>query len=93
MTGAPFPVLHVRIRPMNEIARAELREALIQIAAADPDFVPVARADGDSDLHGVNQAHLEDKLQLLRHVFAIAFETRGPYRRFAAVPRTGGDNQ
>jgi hypothetical protein len=71
---------------VNEIARAELREALIQMAAADPAFVPVTRADGDSELHGSSEAHIEEKLQLLRHVFAIAFETRGSYRRFAVVP-------
>jgi translation elongation factor EF-G len=86
VTNAPFPPLHVRISPANEIARAELREALGQMPAADPRFAVVTRPDGDHDLHGISEAHIEEKLQLLRHVYAIAFEVRGSYRRLSAVP-------
>jgi elongation factor G len=79
MPDAPCPLIETAIAPRDEIARAQLREALPQLAAADADFTFGRDAEsGQIVLKVMREAQLEQTLMLLRSVYEIAFDAGAP---------------
>ncbi|MBL6852050.1 MAG: hypothetical protein ISS15_09575 [Alphaproteobacteria bacterium] len=92
MPDAPYPLVEVAIEPQNEVAAAQLREALPQLAAADPSFTFDHDPEcGQTVLKGASEAHLEQKVLMLERVYEIAVEIGAPqiaYRETLVRPAT-----
>jgi elongation factor G len=92
MPDAPYPLIEVAIVPANEIAAAQLREALPQLAAADSAFAFDHDSEsGQTIIKGVSEAHLEHKLLMLKSIYEIAGRVGAPqvaYRETLTRPAT-----